>query len=345
MRPLWLLASLLALSQALPFEQKAFWDFTLDDGLPMLNDEEASGAETTSGVPDLDSLPPTFSAMCPFGCHCHLRVVQCSDLGLKAVPKEISPDTTLLDLQNNDISELRRDDFKGLQHLYALVLVNNKISKIHEKAFSPLRKLQKLYISKNHLVEIPPNLPSSLVELRIHDNRIRKVPKGVFSGLRNMNCIEMGGNPLENSGFEPGAFDGLKLNYLRISEAKLTGIPKDLPETLNELHLDHNKIQAIELEDLLRYSKLYRLGLGHNQIRMIENGSLSFLPTLRELHLDNNKLSRVPSGLPDLKLLQEMAARPLVTFRPCQSRRSELYSCHSPPKGMAKAKVFPKCLE
>lgn len=73
--------------------------------------------------------------------------------------------------------------------LQALVLVNNKISKIHEKAFSPLRKLQKLYISKNHLVEIPPNLPSSLVELRIHDNRIRKVPKGVFSGLRNMNCI------------------------------------------------------------------------------------------------------------------------------------------------------------
>lgn len=31
---------------------------------------------------------------------------------------------------------------------------------------------------------------------------------------------------MENSGFEPGAFDGLKLNYLRISEAKLTGIPK-----------------------------------------------------------------------------------------------------------------------
>lgn len=52
---------------------------------------------------------------------------------------------------------------------------------------------------------------------------------------------------------------------------------------------------------------LRRLGLGHNQIRMIENGSLSFLPTLRELHLDNNKLSRVPAGLPDLKLLQVRA--------------------------------------
>lgn len=40
---------------------------------------------------------------------------------------------------------------------------------------------------------------------------------------------------------------------------------------------------------------------------MIENGSLSFLPTLRELHLDNNKLSKVPAGLPDLKLLQVKA--------------------------------------
>lgn len=36
----------------------------------------------------------------------------------------------------------------------------------------------------------------------------------------------MGRNPIQNSGFEPGAFDGLKLTFLRISEAKLTGIPK-----------------------------------------------------------------------------------------------------------------------
>lgn len=38
----------------------------------------------------------------------------------------------------------------------------------------------------------------------------------------------MGANPLHNSGFEPGAFKGLKLNYLRISEARLTGVPKGI---------------------------------------------------------------------------------------------------------------------
>lgn len=47
-----------------------------------------------------------------------MLLVVVGPLGLKSVPKEISPDTTLLDLQNNDISELRKDDFKGLQHLY-----------------------------------------------------------------------------------------------------------------------------------------------------------------------------------------------------------------------------------
>lgn len=40
--------------------------------------------------------------------------------------------------------------------------------------------------------------------------------------------LEMGSNPIQNSDFEPGAFKGLKLNYLRISEAKLTGVPKGI---------------------------------------------------------------------------------------------------------------------
>lgn len=32
----------------------------------------------------------------------------------------------------------------------------------------------------------------------------------------------------------------------------------DLPDSLHELHLDHNQIQAVELEDLSRYKNLYR---------------------------------------------------------------------------------------
>ncbi|XP_044206265.1 biglycan b [Thunnus albacares] len=292
---------LLSPSSALPFEQKGFWDFALDSMdtggiMTMMRDEEEGSA--------IDELPPTHIPMCPFGCQCHLRVVQCSDLGLTEVPKNIPPDTKFLDLQNNRITELKENDFKGLTNLYGLSLRNNRISKVHPRTFIPLKNMQKLYFSKNLLTTIPKNLPASLVEMRIHENRIQQVPAGAFSGLGSMNCIEMGANPIQNSGFEPGAFKGLKLNYLRISEAKLTGVPKDLPDSLNELHLDHNQIQAVELEDLSRYKNLIRLGLGFNHIRNIENGSLSYLPRLRELHLDNNRLNSVPKGLPDMKYLQ-----------------------------------------
>ncbi|XP_067880291.1 biglycan b [Heterodontus francisci] len=304
-----LLPCLLAWCLASPFQQHDFLDF-IDDLTGMQNDE--GSADEPTGTPptmktDLTVPRPTVPygyPVCPFGCQCHVRVIQCSDLGLKEVPGNIPSDTTLLDLQNNKITEIKEKDFKGLNKLYALYLVNNKISKVHPKAFQPMVTLQKLYLSKNALVEIPKNLPRSLVELRIHENRIKKVPKEAFRGMKHMNCIEMGGNPLENGGFEPGAFDGLKLNYIRISEAKLSGVPKDLPKTLHELHLDHNKIQAIELEDLIRYNNVYRLGLGFNQIRDIENGSLAFLPNLRELHLDHNNLTHVPTGLTDMKYLQ-----------------------------------------
>ncbi|XP_056896153.1 biglycan b [Takifugu flavidus] len=300
---LWLCAvRLLSPSSALPFEQRGFWDFTMDslekgEMMTMIRDEEEGSTPTEP------TSVPTF-ATCPFGCQCHLRVVQCSDLGLTEVPQNIPLDTKFLDLQNNRIQEIKENDFKGLTNLYALSLRNNLIQKVHPKAFLPLKHMQKLYFSKNLLPTVPKNLPPSLVELRIHENRIKKVAAGAFSGLGSMNCIEMGANPIHNSGFEPGAFKGLKLNYLRISEAKLTGVPKDLPDSLQELHLDHNEIQAVELEDLSRYKNLIRLGLGFNHIRNIENGSLDYLPRLRELHLDNNRLTRVPTGLPDLKYLQ-----------------------------------------
>ncbi|MGH0135581.1 UNVERIFIED_CONTAM: hypothetical protein FKN15_008636 [Acipenser sinensis] len=180
MSPLLPLLSLLVSSLALPFEQRGFLDFSLDTGdggvsMMMMNDEEGSAIEEETPA------PPGPGPVCPFGCHCHLRVVQCSDLGLTSVPKNIPSDTALLDLQNNKITELKESDFKGLHNLY---------------------------------------------------------------------------------------------------------------------------IQAIELEDLIRYKSLYRLGLGYNHIRMIENGSLAFVPNLRELHLDNNRLSKIPASLPDMKYLQ-----------------------------------------
>ncbi|XP_063783706.1 decorin [Pseudophryne corroboree] len=272
-----------------PFHQRGLFDFMLED--------EGSGSETK----ELEPVGPT----CPFRCQCHLRVVQCSDIGLEQVPKNIPPDTTLLDLQNNKITEIKDDDFKQLKHLHALILVNNKIKSISPGAFASLTKLERLYLSKNNLKELPTNMPKSLQELRVHENMITKVKKTVFDGLNNMIVIELGTNPIDISGIEKGAFQGMKkLSYLRVADTNITSVPKGLPPSLTELHLDGNKIAKVEADSLSGLNNLAKLGLSFNNIINFENGSIGNVPHLRELHLDHNSLTQVPAGLNEHKYIQ-----------------------------------------
>ncbi|XP_063282549.1 asporin [Pelobates fuscus] len=305
---------LLALCSAKPFvlppKYMALTDLMLKD-MEDDDDDDDDDEDNNALFPVKKNFPvrPTLTPFdifptCPFGCTCYLRVVQCSDLGLTAIPDKIPHDTRLLDLQNNKIKEIREKDLQGLTNLYALFLNNNKVYKVHPKAFQSTKKLRRLYFSHNQLTEIPSNLPQSLAELRIHDNKVKKIQKNNFKGIDSLHVLEMSANPLENEGIEPGAFEGLTVFHVRIAEAKLTSIPKGLPSSIHELHLDHNKIANVELEDFLRYKELQRLGLGHNKIKEVENGSLSNIPNVREIHLENNKLKRVPPGLSDLKYLQ-----------------------------------------
>ncbi|OCT85589.1 hypothetical protein XELAEV_18023760mg [Xenopus laevis] len=311
----YLLFYFLALCYAKPFilppKYMALTDLMLKDMEDDDDDDDDNDDDDNSLFPFKKNLPfrptpPPFDLFpsCPFGCQCYLKIVQCSDLGLTSIPNKIPYDTRLLDLQNNKIKEIKEKDLQGLTSLSALFLNNNKLYKVHPKAFQSTKKLRRLYLSHNQLTEIPSNLPKSLAEIRIHDNKVKKVQKEAFKGIHSLHVLEMSANPLESEGIEPGAFDGLTVFHIRIADAKLTSIPKDLPTSIYQLHLDHNKISGIELEDLLRYKELQRLGLGHNKIKDVENGSFASIPNVREIHLENNKLRRVPPGLADLKYLQ-----------------------------------------
>ncbi|XP_018600135.1 asporin [Scleropages formosus] len=308
-----LLLALLALCRARPYEPLSALDFLMSRDMMMLDavDEDDDNDDDDDDDDDNFLFPPRrFLPLgppeheCPFACQCSRRVVQCSDLGLKAVPKNIPSDALLIDLQNNKISEIKENDFKGIKNLYALFLVNNKITKIHPQAFRSMDNLQLLYLSYNLMTQIPANLPKNILELRIHDNKINRIQKDAFHGMRSLHVLEMSANPLANNGIDMGAFDGMGALYVRIAEARLTAVPKDLPSSITELHLDYNKIGKVEIEDFIRYKRLRRLGLGFNQIKFVENGSLASTPNLRELHLDNNKLKKVPPGLDLLKYLQ-----------------------------------------
>ncbi|KAF7645540.1 hypothetical protein LDENG_00202650 [Lucifuga dentata] len=302
-----LLLCLLTLGNAKPYQPINTMDILRNYDIMMADssdDSDEDDNDDDDDANDLDDDDNDDDENCPAGCHCSPRVLQCSDQGLLSVPEKIPEDILLIDLQNNDITEIKQDDFKGLNKLYALFLINNKISKIHPKAFRNMDRLRLLHLSYNLLTEIPVNLPHNVFELRLHENRISRIQKDAFKGLRNLHVLELGANPLANSGIELGAFNGVSTLYVGMAESKLTAVPKDLPTSTIELNLDYNKISKVEVEDFIRYKNLQRLGLGFNQIKFVENGSFISTPNIREIHLDNNRLKRVPPGLSSLRYLQ-----------------------------------------
>lgn len=301
---LFLLLCLLALGRTTPQQPMKIKEVLRSYDLMMADAGDDDDDDNDIDEDDGDSDEDDELEDCPKGCHCWPRVMQCSDKGLISVPDKIAEDTVMIDLQNNDITDIGENDFKGLNKLYALFILNNKISKIHPQAFKNMDRLKLLYLSYNLLVDIPANLPRNLVELRLHANRINNIKKGAFKGLRKLHVLEMSANKLSNSGVSASAFDDMSTLYMGLAENDFTMVPKDLPSAMTELSLEYNKISKVEVEDLLRYKHLERLGLSFNQIRSFENGTLLAVPQLKDLSLDNNKLKRVPGQLSSLPRLQ-----------------------------------------
>lgn len=52
-----------------------------------------------------------------------------------------------------------------------------------------MERLKLLYLSYNLLTEIPANLPPNVIELRFHENKISKIQKDAFKGLRKLHVL------------------------------------------------------------------------------------------------------------------------------------------------------------
>lgn len=49
--------------------------------------------------------------------------------------------------------------------------------------------LRLLYLSYNFLTEIPANLPPNVIELRFHENKISRIRKDSFKGLKKLHVL------------------------------------------------------------------------------------------------------------------------------------------------------------
>ncbi|GAB5579612.1 extracellular matrix protein 2 isoform X1 [Prionailurus iriomotensis] len=208
-------------------------------------------------MPSRTRVPPSPRRMPPLpsGCSLSYRTISCMSAGLTQMPPLTAPEITSLELAGNHphrsgnaITSIPDEAFNGLPNLKRVDLSKNNITSpgIGPKAFKLLKKLLRLNMDGNNLIEIPPDLPSALEELKINDNSLQAISEESLSDLNQLVTLELEGNNLSESNVNPLAFKSLKsLSYLRLGRNKFRIIPQGLPASIEELYLENNQIEEI----------------------------------------------------------------------------------------------------
>ncbi|KAM4652714.1 extracellular matrix protein 2 isoform 2-T4 [Discoglossus pictus] len=239
----------------------------------------------------------------PPGCFISEVTVSCSNAKLTRVPPISDPDLKSLDLLGNFITSIPHDAFNGLPNLEMINFSKNKIlsSGIDPQAFKSLKNLKRLYLDGNVLVKVPPELPSTLEELKLNENKIDSLEKDSLQDLTNLVTLELEGNQLSEANVSPLAFKPLqRLSYMRLGRNKFRTIPQGLPRSIEELYLENNEIEEISENFFNHTVNLNTVVLRHNKIEETRIAPLAWIlhENLESIDLSYNKLYHVPSYLP-----------------------------------------------
>uniref|UniRef100_A0AAR2IZW8 G-protein coupled receptors family 1 profile domain-containing protein n=1 Tax=Pygocentrus nattereri TaxID=42514 RepID=A0AAR2IZW8_PYGNA len=250
---------------------------------------------------------------CPAMCSCAedglLMMVDCSELGLSAVPSNISPFTSYLDLSMNNISSIQPNTFQNLPFLTELRLSGNQLRTISGSALHGLKNLKVLMLQNNQLERLdsadPWDLPN-LLSLRLDANLIVEVPAQMFSGMRSLRHLWLDDNAL------------MEVPVSALSELS----------ALQAMTLALNRITHIPDYAFRNLSNLVVLHLHNNQIFSLGQNSFEGLRSLETLELNFNALQEFPVAIRALAKLQEMGEHIILIHK--TTEQQYLYSRLSP---------------
>ncbi|KAJ8007188.1 hypothetical protein DPEC_G00114940 [Dallia pectoralis] len=232
------------------------------------------------------------------------RVVQCSDKGVQKVPYGIPYNSRYVLLMNNHINTIQLDLLSEYLFMEFLVLSNNRLTDGSiEGALEGIPALRRLYLDRNLLESVPADLPDSLEELRLDNNRVGTMSEPVWACCPRLLVLNLSNNSLGNGSdtLPAGVFLPLgSLRTLSLDNNRLASVPLGLPLSIRELYLRGNLIQTFPGEAFVGTSELTILDLSAN--RLTDRGliveSLTNTTNLESLNLEGNLLKRVPRHLP-----------------------------------------------
>ncbi|XP_077385123.1 extracellular matrix protein 2 isoform X2 [Festucalex cinctus] len=239
----------------------------------------------------------------PPGCELAADALTCDDAQLTSFPPLLMPQLKSLSLEGNNICSIPAEAFNGLPNLEWINLKKNKLTSagFHHSALKNLKTLRRLYLDGNLLEVVPANLPASLQELKINENRLQKIHANAFRGLPVLVILELEGNLLSEANVDPEALAPLgQLSYLRLGRNHFRTVPQGLPVSLLELYLENNLIEEIPAGVFNHSQNLNVLSLRHNRLEETRIAPLAWIHhrSLESMDLSHNRLHLVPSFLP-----------------------------------------------
>ena len=200
-----------------------------------------------------------------------LLVLDVSDNKLFTLPACVRHLTRLqtLDVSNNFISDIGKQDLDPVANLWRLQMHGNLLLNISSQVFSALRLLQILDLS---------------------NNRISDVESGAFAQNSALRAVRLDGNQIRAL---DGVFHGVPdLIWLNVSDNKIQHFDYSLvPASLNWLDASHNEISIINNYNDLTESAISYLDLSFNLLVQIE--ARTFLSNLETLLINDNKITTI----------------------------------------------------
>ncbi|GCC20593.1 hypothetical protein chiPu_0019156, partial [Chiloscyllium punctatum] len=212
---------------------------------------------------------------------------------LGKIPAVLPGRLSSLMLLHNAILKIGADDFASAYHLTDLNLSHNRLrsARLHRLAFGKLRRLERLDLSANQLSLLPSGLPPSLLALRAQGNQISQLPTDALLHLSSLRELHLHHNLLTIGKIAPGVWRNVpNLKLLDLGHNDLSYVPPDLPESLEYIYLQNNRITTITSNSFISTPNIKVIALRSNRLTSagVRKGSFGGLRYLQVLDLTGN---------------------------------------------------------